>query len=178
MLIHSSRIAPAPPPGIPPLRDISPAEDKFSGFVFKIHANLDPKHPGSHIVFSGLQRPFERNKYYHHVRNDKDMRFQQSLQFRGPPERCDRRSLSRRCGRFVRYRQLQNRRYAHRRRRFYFTGIPSFRRKYLKKWQNKDPMKTKQLEKGLLQHRRRNSPVIHPVRGTKEDHWLCRRTAV
>ena len=34
---------------------------------------------------------------------------------------------------------------------FYFTGIPSFSPEIFKEVQNKDPMKTKQLEKGLLQ---------------------------
>jgi peptide chain release factor 3 len=34
---------------------------------------------------------------------------------------------------------------------FYFTGIPSFSPEIFKEVQNKDPMKTKQLEKGLMQ---------------------------
>ena len=44
MLDTFVRIAPTPRPRHTTVRDITPGEDKFSGFVFKIHANLDPKH--------------------------------------------------------------------------------------------------------------------------------------
>jgi peptide chain release factor 3 len=37
-------IAPTPLPRETSVRQVNPGEDKFSGFIFKIHANLDPKH--------------------------------------------------------------------------------------------------------------------------------------
>ena len=43
-------------------------EDKFSGFIFKIHANLDPKHSDRIAFLRVCSGRFERNKYYHHVR--------------------------------------------------------------------------------------------------------------
>ncbi|HZH67936.1 MAG TPA: peptide chain release factor 3, partial [Chitinophagales bacterium] len=38
------RIAPTPRPRMTETREVLPSEDKFSGFVFKIHANIDPNH--------------------------------------------------------------------------------------------------------------------------------------
>ena len=37
-------IAPTPLPRMTEEREVSPLEDKFTGFVFKIHANIDPRH--------------------------------------------------------------------------------------------------------------------------------------
>ena len=54
---------------------LKPDEDKFSGFVFKIHANLDPKHRDRIAFLRVCSGKFESNKYYHHVRLDKDVRF-------------------------------------------------------------------------------------------------------
>ena len=56
-------------------------EDKFSGFVFKIHANLDPKHRDRIAFLRVCSGKFERNKYYHHVRLDKDVRFSNPYSF-------------------------------------------------------------------------------------------------
>ena len=59
-----------------------PEEDKFSGFIFKIHANLDPKHRDRIAFLAGLfSGKFERNKYFHHVRLDKDVRFSNPYTF-------------------------------------------------------------------------------------------------
>ena len=56
-------------------------EDKFSGFIFKIHANLDPKHRDRIAFLRVCSGKFERNKYFHHVRLDKDVRFSNPYSF-------------------------------------------------------------------------------------------------
>ena len=62
-------------------REIKPHENKFTAFVFKIHANMDPNHR-SRIAFlricSGV---FERNTNYFHVRNKKKMKFSSPTMF-------------------------------------------------------------------------------------------------
>src|SRR5690606_30487462 len=54
-------------------RVVSPDENKFSGFVFKIHANMDPKHRNRIAFVRVCSGKFERNQNYHHVRLDKNV---------------------------------------------------------------------------------------------------------
>jgi peptide chain release factor 3 len=145
------RIAPVPQCRKASVRIVCPGEEKFSGFVFKIHANLDPRHRDRIAFLRVCSGRFERNKYYHHVRLDKEIRFSNPYSF------------------LAREKSILNDAYPgdvvglfdtgnfkigdtltegeH----FYFTGIPTFSPEIFKEVVNKDPMKTKQLEKGLLQ---------------------------
>jgi len=61
-------IAPTPRPKESETRLINPAEDKMTGFVFKIHANMDPKHRDRLAFIKIVSGTFERNKPYFHVR--------------------------------------------------------------------------------------------------------------
>ncbi|MDG2449914.1 MAG: peptide chain release factor 3, partial [Saprospiraceae bacterium] len=61
-------IAPNPLPRQTEERIIEPLEDKFSGFVFKIHANIDPKHRDRIAFLRICSGTFERNTNYQHVR--------------------------------------------------------------------------------------------------------------
>ena len=151
MLDTFIRIAPTPRPRHTTLRDISPAEDKFSGFVFKIHANLDPKHRDRIAFLRVCSGRFERNKYYHHVRNDKDMRFSNPYSFMARQKDVIEEAYP---GDVVGLFDTGNFKIGDTLTEgedFYFTGIPSFSPEIFKEVVNKDPMKTKQLEKGLLQ---------------------------
>ncbi|TAF55623.1 MAG: peptide chain release factor 3, partial [Sphingobacteriia bacterium] len=68
MLDTFIRIAPVPRSRETSARKVEVGEEKFSGFVFKIHANLDPKHRDRIAFMRVCSGRFERNKYYHHVR--------------------------------------------------------------------------------------------------------------
>ncbi|MFM8807035.1 MAG: peptide chain release factor 3, partial [Sphingomonadales bacterium] len=81
MLDTFIRIAPTPRSRASTARPVNVQEDKMSGFVFKIHANLDPKHRDRIAFFRICAGKFERNKYYHHVRLDKDVRFSNPYSF-------------------------------------------------------------------------------------------------
>src|SRR6266496_568410 len=81
MLDTFIRIAPIPRSRETTARVIDVEEDKLSGFVFKIHANLDPKHRDRIAFFRVCSGRFERNKYFHHVRLDKDVRFSNPYSF-------------------------------------------------------------------------------------------------
>ncbi|HYW94824.1 MAG TPA: peptide chain release factor 3, partial [Bacteroidales bacterium] len=61
-------IAPAPTNSKTNLRDVMAEEPKFSGFVFKIHANLDPNHRNRMAFLRVCSGKFERNKLYYHTR--------------------------------------------------------------------------------------------------------------
>jgi len=81
MLDTFIRIAPVPRSRETSVRTVAAEEDKFSGFIFKIHANLDPKHRDRIAFMRVCSGKFERNKYFHHVRLDKDMRFSNPYSF-------------------------------------------------------------------------------------------------
>jgi peptide chain release factor 3 len=81
MLDTFIRIAPTPRSRETTVRKVDVEEEKLSGFVFKIHANLDPKHRDRIAFFRVCSGRFERNKYFHHVRLDKDMRFSNPYSF-------------------------------------------------------------------------------------------------
>lgn len=62
-------LAPYPTPKSSDEREVYPEEPKMTGFVFKIHANLDPKHRDRVAFFRICSGKFERNKTYYHVRS-------------------------------------------------------------------------------------------------------------
>ncbi|MDE5685760.1 MAG: peptide chain release factor 3, partial [Paramuribaculum sp.] len=55
------KIAPSPKPVVAQEREVKPEEEQFSGFVFKIHANMDPNHRSCIAVVTGCSGKFERN---------------------------------------------------------------------------------------------------------------------
>ncbi|MEQ9413854.1 MAG: peptide chain release factor 3, partial [Cyclobacteriaceae bacterium] len=69
------KIAPNPMPRATTEREIAPDEKKFTGFIFKIHANMDPKHRNRIAFLRVCSGKFERGTNYLHVRQDKNIRF-------------------------------------------------------------------------------------------------------
>ncbi|MEN9941196.1 MAG: hypothetical protein RL286_692, partial [Bacteroidota bacterium] len=74
-------ISPSPRGRESDTRMVEPSDERFSGFVFKIHANLDPKHRDRIAFLRIVSGRFERNKFYHHVRLNKDMKFPNPTSF-------------------------------------------------------------------------------------------------
>ena len=74
-------IAPPPLPRETDVRPVKPDESKFSGFVFKIHANMDPKHRDRIAFLRICSGEFKRNTNYLHVRESKKMKFSQPTAF-------------------------------------------------------------------------------------------------
>ncbi len=145
------RISPEPQDRDTTSRRVDANEDKFSGFVFKIHANLDPKHRDRIAFLRVCSGKFERNKFYHHVRLDKDVRFSNPYSFLARDKDVIEEAYS---GDVVGLFDTGNFKIGDTLtdgEDFFFTGIPSFSPEIFKEVINKDPMKTKQLEKGLNQ---------------------------
>ena len=151
MLDTFIRIAPGPKSRETSTRKLDVMEDQLSGFVFKIHANLDPKHRDRIAFFRVCSGKFERNEYYHHVRLDKDIRFSNPYSFMARDKSIIEDAYA---GDVVGLFDTGNFKIGDTLTEgedFYFTGIPSFSPEIFKEVVNKDPMKTKQLEKGLMQ---------------------------
>ncbi len=145
------QIAPTPRDRQTSTRPVSVSEPKFSGFIFKIHANLDPKHRDRIAFLRVCSGKFERNKYFHHVRIDKDVRFNAPYSFLARDKEVVEEAFP---GDVVGLFDTGNFKIGDtltEGEEFYFTGIPSFSPEIFKEVINKDPMKTKQLEKGVLQ---------------------------
>jgi peptide chain release factor 3 len=151
MLDTFVRIAPTPRPRHTTTRDVLPEEEKFSGFIFKIHANLDPKHRDRIAFLRVCSGRFARHTYYKHVRLEKEMRFTNPYSFLARQKDVIEEAYP---GDVVGLFDTGNFKIGDtltEGEKFYFTGIPSFSPEIFKEVVNKDPLKTKQLEKGLNQ---------------------------
>lgn len=151
MLDTFIRIAPTPEDRKTDKGVIKPTDDKFSGFIFKIHANLDPRHRDRIAFLRVCSGRFERNKSYHHVRLDKDVRFNAPYSFMARQKEVIDDAFP---GDVVGLFDTGNFKIGDTLTEgdnFFFTGMPSFSPEIFKEVINKDPLKTKQLEKGLRQ---------------------------
>jgi peptide chain release factor 3 len=145
------RIAPPPIPRETDVRTVEPLENKFSGFVFKIHANMDPKHRNRIAFLRICSGQFERGSNYFHVRQEKSIRFSNATAFMAQ----DRETVDEAWpGDIVGIFDTGNLKIGDTLtdgERIMYTGIPSFSPEIFKEVVNLDAMKSKQLEKGLLQ---------------------------
>lgn len=145
------RIAPTPRPIKTVERIVRPDEEAFSGFIFKIHANMDPNHRSCIAFLKICSGKFERNVNFKHVRYNKMLKFSAPTAFMaqkksivdeawpgdivGLPD----------TGNFKIGDTLTSGEDLH------FKGIPSFSPEMFKYIENADPMKSKQLQKGIDQ---------------------------
>ncbi len=145
------RIAPPPIPRETTLRVVLPDEKKFSGFVFKIHANMDPKHRNRIAFVRVCSGTFIRGSNYFHVRQAKSFRFSNATAFLAQ----DRETIDEAWpGDIVGIYDTGNLKIGDtltEGEKLLYTGIPSFSPEIFKEVVNRDAMKSKQLEKGLLQ---------------------------
>ncbi len=151
MLDTFIRIAPIPQPRETNDLPIEPTDKKLSGFIFKIHANLDPKHRDRIAFLRVCSGKFERNTYYHHVRLNRDVRFSNPYSFMARSKDIIEDAYP---GDVVGLFDTGNFKIGDTLTEgddYYFIGIPSFSPEIFKELVNKDPMKTKQLEKGITQ---------------------------
>lgn len=145
------RIAPSPLPRNADKREVHPDEADFTGFIFKIHANLDPNHRDRIAFCRIVSGKFERNKFYYHTRLDKKMRFSSPVGFMANEKSVVEEAFP---GDVVGLYDTGNFKIGDtltEGEALSFKGIPSFSPEIFKELVNKDPFKTKQLEKGIRQ---------------------------
>jgi len=144
-------IAPPPRPKQSDIREIKPEEDKFTGFVFKIHANMDPRHRDRLAFVKVVSGKFERNKPYLHVRSQKNLKFSSPNAFF-----AERKAIvdemfpgdivglhdtgTFKIGDTLTEGEILQ-----------YKGIPNFSPEHFRYINNADPMKSKQLNKGIEQ---------------------------
>ncbi|SNZ02002.1 peptide chain release factor 3 [Flagellimonas pacifica] len=144
-------IAPAPRPKMAEERLVKSDEKDFSGFVFKIHANMDPKHRDRLAFIKIVSGTFERNKPYLHVRHNKNLKFSSPNAFFAEKKEIVDISYPgdivglHDTGNFKIGDTLTNGE------KLNYKGIPSFSPEHFRYINNADPMKAKQLYKGIDQ---------------------------
>lgn len=143
----------APSPGIRAAaeREVNSGEDQFSGFVFKIHANLDPNHRDRIAFLRICSGKFQRNEFYYHTRLDKKFRFANPSTFMASEKNLVEEAFPGDViglydtGQFKIGDTMTEGEHLH------FKGIPSFSPEIFREVVNLDPFKTKQLDKGVRQ---------------------------
>lgn len=143
--------APAPKPQVTAERTVLPVEEKVSGFVFKIQANMDPKHR-DRIAFMRLcSGHFKRGMKLVHLRTQKQLILHNPVMFLAQERALAEEAFAGdiiglpnhggiRIGDSFTEGEILN-----------FKGIPSFAPELLKKVRAQDPLKTKHLSKALEQ---------------------------
>ena len=145
------QIAPAPRPVQTNERLVAPEEQQFTGFVFKIHANMDPNHRSCIAFVKICSGKFERNVYYQHIRLNQKMRFSAPTAFMAQKKETVDEAFAGDIvglpdtGNFKIGDTLTSGEILH------FKGLPSFSPEMFKYIENADPMKQKQLDKGINQ---------------------------
>ncbi|MCS6917980.1 MAG: peptide chain release factor 3 [Chitinophagales bacterium] len=144
-------LAPAPSGRQALQRFVEPTEPAFSGMVFKIHANIDPRHRNRIAFVRVVSGRFERHAMYYHCRLNKHLRFSNPYTFLAASKQVVEEAwpgdvvglpdtgLFRIGDTLTAGEPLQ------------FTGIPSFSPEIFQELVNRDPLKSKQLEKGIQQ---------------------------
>jgi peptide chain release factor 3 len=145
------KIAPAPRPRETNARMVDPLEKAFTGFVFKIHANLDPNHRDRIAFLRICSGKFERNTFYYHTRLGKKMKFANPTSFMANEKSLVEESYP---GDVVGLYDSGNFKIGDTLTEgepLAYQGIPSFSPELFRELVNKDPFKSKQLEKGISQ---------------------------
>ena len=144
-------IAPPPLPKSSNKRIIQPNETNFSGFVFKIHANMDPKHRDRLAFIKIVSGTFKRNKPYFLVRQKKKLKFSSPNTFFAEKKDVVNESFP---GDIVGLHDTGNLKIGDTLtagEEIQYMGIPSFSPEHFRFINNADPMKAKQLNKGIVQ---------------------------
>jgi peptide chain release factor 3 len=144
-------LAPKPKARATQTRQVEPTEDRFSGFVFKVQANMDPAHRDRIAFLRICSGRFQRGMKVRHHRIGKDINLANAIIFMAQ----DRANVEEaypgdiigihnhgtiKVGdTFTEKEPLK------------FTGIPSFAAEHFRRVRLKSPLKAKQLEKGLKQ---------------------------
>ncbi|MDC0535703.1 peptide chain release factor 3 [Francisellaceae bacterium] len=151
MLDAFAAYAPSPVEREAEPRDIMPTEEKISGFVFKIQANMDPQHRDRIAFLRVCSGRYEKGMKMFQVRIRKNVQIANALTFMaGDRENIDEAYPGDIIGlhnhgtiqigdTFTAGEDLK------------FTGIPNFAPELFRKVRLKDPLKMKALQKGLVQ---------------------------
>jgi peptide chain release factor 3 len=132
-------------------RDVVPTEAEFSGFVFKIQANMDPKHRDRIAFVRVCSGRYEKGMKMRHVRIDKDIRIADAVSFKAGERELVESAVAGDIIGLHNHGTIQIGDTFTSGEALQFTGIPHFAPELFRKIRLSDPMKMKALQKGLQQ---------------------------
>jgi peptide chain release factor 3 len=145
------RLAPPPQPRAAETRVVAPGEESFSGFVFKIQANMDPAHRDRIAFVRVCSGAYEAGMRLYHTRLGREVRVGDAITFMAADRQHTEEAYAGDIiglhnhgtinigDTFTQGEPLQ------------FTGIPNFAPELFRRALLRDPLKLKALHKGLAQ---------------------------
>ncbi|MCP1288917.1 MULTISPECIES: peptide chain release factor 3 [Chromobacterium] len=143
--------APAPQLRDATVRDVAPTEGKFSGFVFKIQANMDPKHRDRIAFLRVCSGQFERGMKMKHLRLNRDIAASSVVTFMSHDREIVEEAFAGDIIGIPNHGNIQIGDSFSEGEELTFTGIPFFAPELFRGVRIKNPLKLKQLQKGLQQ---------------------------
>jgi peptide chain release factor 3 len=158
----------APAPGLVDAgaRKVSPQEEKFSGFVFKIQANMDPKHRDRIAFLRICSGRFERGMKIYHVRLKRELAASSVVTFMAHQRETVEEAFAGDIIGIPNHGNIQIGDVFSEGETLFFSGIPFFAPELFQSIRIKNPLKLKQLHKGLQQLGEEGAvQVFRPIQG-------------
>ena len=151
MLDGFVEMAPPPQPRESMDREVLPDEDKFSGFVFKIQANMDPKHRDRIAFMRVCSGRYEQGMRMQHLRLGKPIRVSDAVTFMAGDRSHAEEAFAGDIIGLHNHGTIQIGDTFTEGEKLKFKGIPNFAPELFRRVRVKDPLRSKQLEKGIKQ---------------------------
>ncbi|NRA72335.1 MAG: peptide chain release factor 3 [Gammaproteobacteria bacterium] len=160
--------APAPINRIAEQREVETTEEKFTGFVFKIQANMDPKHRDRIAFMRICSGKYTKGMKMHHVRIKKDINVNDALTFMAGDRILTEEAVAGDIIGLHNHGTIQIGDTFTQGEKLKYTGIPNFAPELFRRILLKDPLKMKQLQKGLTQLSEEGAvQVFRPLRSNE-----------
>ncbi|MDO5504981.1 MAG: peptide chain release factor 3 [Pseudoxanthomonas suwonensis] len=143
--------APSPQPRTTTTREVDPAEDKLTGFVFKIQANMDPQHRDRVAFMRVCSGRFTAGMKAHQPRTGKDVKLANALTFMASDREIAQDAYPGDVIGIHNHGTIAIGDTFTEGEKLAFTGIPNFAPELFRRARLRDPLKLKQLQKGLAQ---------------------------
>lgn len=148
---------------------IEPEDKEFTGFIFKIQANMDPKHRDRISFLRVCSGKFNRNDKIYHVRSGKEIKIATPLIFQARDRDIVEEAYPGDIiGLYDTGKYAIGDTFSMGKKKIRYTGIPSFAPELFMRVTAKDPMKAKHLEKGLSQLSEEGATQLFIRRTTNE----------
>lgn len=141
--------APSPQPRQTNTRKIEPVEEPFTGFVFKIQANMDPRHRDRIAFFRVCSGRYTPGMKVFHTREGREMKIANALTFMAQDRVIMTDAVAGDIIGIYNHGQLHIGDTLTEGEQLTYTGIPNFAPELFRAARSKDPFKAKQLQKGL-----------------------------
>lgn len=143
--------APAPTPRQSDIREVCANEDKFTGFIFKIQANMDPKHRDRIAFMRIVSGQYQKGMKMHHVRIGRDVQISDAVTFMAGQREMAQEAVAGDIIGIHNHGTIRIGDTFSEGEKLRFSGIPNFAPELFRRIRLKDPLKQKQLLKGLVQ---------------------------